>query len=132
MGNISEENLAAWLHGVNDIKIQPFKLPTLGTFHFINFPFSMGVFSAVFFFCYNGVFSWDIYFYKIGAHDVRVSMKAVGICGSDVHYLKVKLISLFFFFFKFIVIVEFVFHNGNLFIGAKNGFIRREVVDIMW
>ncbi|KAI5658806.1 hypothetical protein M9H77_27599 [Catharanthus roseus] len=52
MGNISEENLAAWLHGVNDIKIQPFKLPTLG------------------------------------AHDVRVSMKAVGICGSDVHYLK--------------------------------------------
>ena len=25
-----------------------------------------------------------------GPHDVRVRMKAVGICGSDVHYLKVK------------------------------------------
>lgn len=24
-----------------------------------------------------------------GPHDVRVRMKAVGICGSDVHYLKV-------------------------------------------
>lgn len=28
--------------------------------------------------------------YFIGPHDVRVRMKAVGICGSDVHYLKVK------------------------------------------
>jgi len=24
-----------------------------------------------------------------GPHDVRIKMKAVGICGSDVHYLKV-------------------------------------------
>ncbi|CAF2105466.1 unnamed protein product [Brassica oleracea] len=24
----------------------------------------------------------------VGPHDVRVRMKAVGICGSDVHYLK--------------------------------------------
>lgn len=28
--------------------------------------------------------------YFIGPHDVKVRMKAVGICGSDVHYLKVK------------------------------------------
>jgi hypothetical protein len=25
-----------------------------------------------------------------GAHDVRVRMKEVGICGSDVHYLRVR------------------------------------------
>ncbi|XP_050942638.1 sorbitol dehydrogenase-like [Cucumis melo] len=47
-----EENLAAWLLGVNNLKIQPFHLPPLGP------------------------------------HDVRVKMKAVGICGSDVHFLK--------------------------------------------
>ncbi|XP_047324759.1 sorbitol dehydrogenase [Impatiens glandulifera] len=47
-----EENMAAWLIGINTLKIQPFKLPPLGP------------------------------------HDVRVQMKAVGICGSDVHYLK--------------------------------------------
>lgn len=47
-----EENMAAWLYGVNDLRILPYKLPALGP------------------------------------HDVRVSMKAVGICGSDVHYLK--------------------------------------------
>ncbi|RAL39922.1 hypothetical protein DM860_008062 [Cuscuta australis] len=52
MGKEGEENLAAWLVGVNDIKIQPFHLPPLGP------------------------------------HDVRVRIKAVGICGSDVHYLK--------------------------------------------
>ncbi|KAI6672287.1 hypothetical protein NL676_000193 [Syzygium grande] len=46
------ENMAAWLVGVNTLKIQPFTLPPLGP------------------------------------HDVRVRMKAVGICGSDVHYLK--------------------------------------------
>ncbi|MBA0731547.1 hypothetical protein Golax_023297 [Gossypium laxum] len=47
-----EENMAAWLVGLNTLKIQPFKLPPLGP------------------------------------HDVRVGMKAVGICGSDVHFLK--------------------------------------------
>ncbi|KAK4480593.1 hypothetical protein RD792_013671 [Penstemon davidsonii] len=47
-----EENMAAWLLGVNNLKIQPFKLPPLGP------------------------------------HDARIRMKAVGICGSDVHYLK--------------------------------------------
>ncbi|KAK8324437.1 hypothetical protein V6Z11_A12G301200 [Gossypium hirsutum] len=44
--------MAAWLVGLNTLKIQPFKLPPLGP------------------------------------HDVRVRMKAVGICGSDVHFLK--------------------------------------------
>ncbi|WCJ36578.1 Sorbitol dehydrogenase [Euphorbia peplus] len=47
-----QENMAAWLLGVNNLKIQPFQLPSLGPY------------------------------------DVRVRMKAVGICGSDVHYLK--------------------------------------------
>ncbi|CAK9318310.1 unnamed protein product [Citrullus colocynthis] len=47
-----EQNMGAWLLGVNNLKIQPFQLPPLGP------------------------------------HDVRVRMKAVGICGSDVHYLK--------------------------------------------
>ncbi|KAG8483016.1 hypothetical protein CXB51_021872 [Gossypium anomalum] len=47
-----DENMAAWLVGLNTLKIQPFKLPPLGP------------------------------------HDARVRMKAVGICGSDVHYLK--------------------------------------------
>ncbi|GFY81950.1 GroES-like zinc-binding alcohol dehydrogenase family protein [Actinidia rufa] len=53
-GNVAqcEENMAAWLLGVNNLKIQPFKLPSLGP------------------------------------NDVRVAIKAVGICGSDVHYLK--------------------------------------------
>ncbi|RDX68601.1 Sorbitol dehydrogenase [Mucuna pruriens] len=51
-GEAKEENMAAWLVAINTLKIQPFKLPTLGP------------------------------------HDVRVRMKAVGICGSDVHYLK--------------------------------------------
>ncbi|XP_039134697.1 sorbitol dehydrogenase-like [Dioscorea cayenensis subsp. rotundata] len=50
--DMEEENMAAWLVGINTLKIQPFKLPPLGP------------------------------------HDVRVQMKAVGICGSDVHYLK--------------------------------------------
>ena len=30
----------------------------------------------------------------LGPHDVRIRMKAVGICGSDVHYLKVNTIQL--------------------------------------
>ncbi|XP_038994638.1 sorbitol dehydrogenase-like [Hibiscus syriacus] len=47
-----EENMAAWLVGINTLKIQPFKLPPLGP------------------------------------QDVRVRMKAVGICGTDVHFLK--------------------------------------------
>ncbi|KAK1321233.1 Sorbitol dehydrogenase [Acorus calamus] len=47
-----DENMAAWLLGINTLKILPFKLP------------------------------------PIGPHEVRVRMKAVGICGSDVHYLK--------------------------------------------
>lgn len=47
-----EENMGAWLVGVNTLKLQPFKLPPLGP------------------------------------NDVRVRMKAVGVCGSDVHYLK--------------------------------------------
>ncbi|CAL9087867.1 unnamed protein product [Musa textilis] len=49
---VEEENMAAWLVSVNTLKIQPFRLPSLGPY------------------------------------DVRVRMKAVGICGSDVHYLK--------------------------------------------
>jgi hypothetical protein len=28
-----------------------------------------------------------------GPHDVRIRMKAVGICGSDVHYLKVDIVT---------------------------------------
>ncbi|GAU26997.1 hypothetical protein TSUD_290490, partial [Trifolium subterraneum] len=47
-----QQNMAAWLVGLNTLKIQPFNLPSLGP------------------------------------HDVRIRMKAVGICGSDVHYLK--------------------------------------------
>lgn len=75
---VEEENMAAWLVGLNTLKIQPFPLPSLGKpilFHS----------------------SWDLIgfscdpFVQIleGPHDVRVRMKAVGICGSDVHYLKV-------------------------------------------
>ncbi|KAL3682545.1 hypothetical protein R1sor_000567 [Riccia sorocarpa] len=46
-------NLAAWVCGVDVLKIEPFELPA-----------------------------------KLAPHDVRVAIKAVGICGSDVHYLK--------------------------------------------
>ncbi|KAL9409594.1 hypothetical protein AB3S75_047915 [Citrus x aurantiifolia] len=47
-----EVNMAAWLLGVNTLKIQPLELPSLGPY------------------------------------DVLVRMKAVGVCGSDVHFLK--------------------------------------------
>lgn len=47
-----EQNMAAWLVGINTLKIQPFKLPPLGP------------------------------------RDVKVRMKAVGICATDVHFLK--------------------------------------------
>eukprot|EP00897_Mesotaenium_endlicherianum_P003432 jgi/Mesen1/3116/ME000184S02183 len=46
------DNLAAWLYGVDDLRILPFSLEPLGP------------------------------------NDVKIQMKAVGICGSDVHYLK--------------------------------------------
>lgn len=45
-----EENMAAWLLGIKNLKILPYHLPSLGP------------------------------------HDVRVRLKAVGICGSDVHH----------------------------------------------
>ncbi|KAK8628032.1 hypothetical protein V6N13_063744 [Hibiscus sabdariffa] len=47
-----ETNLAAWLLGIQTIKIQPYHLPPLGP------------------------------------HDVKVRIKALGICGSDVHHFK--------------------------------------------
>ncbi|CAN1842504.1 L-idonate 5-dehydrogenase [Linum perenne] len=53
-GEEEEENMAAWLLGIQTLKIQPYKLPTLGP------------------------------------HDVKVRIKALGICGSDVHHFKVK------------------------------------------
>ncbi|KAF3433043.1 hypothetical protein FNV43_RR24145 [Rhamnella rubrinervis] len=47
-----EENMAAWLLGIENLKIQPIVLPPLGP------------------------------------HDVKVGIKALGICGSDVHHFK--------------------------------------------
>ncbi|CAN0902667.1 L-idonate 5-dehydrogenase [Linum grandiflorum] len=47
-----EENMAAWLLGIQTLKIQPYILPSLGP------------------------------------HDVKVRIKALGICGSDVHHFK--------------------------------------------
>lgn len=32
-GNVEGENMAAWLLGINNLKIQPFKLPPLGIHH---------------------------------------------------------------------------------------------------
>lgn len=55
MGSIengSDENMAAWLCGVNDIQMKHLELPSLGD------------------------------------KEVKVRIKASGICGSDVHYLK--------------------------------------------
>lgn len=46
------ENMAAWLLGIETLKIQPYPLPPLGP------------------------------------HDARVRIKALGICGSDVHHFK--------------------------------------------
>jgi L-iditol 2-dehydrogenase len=53
MDHSGGENMAAWICGVNDLKIQPFTLPPV-----------------------------------LGDHQVKVAIKAVGICGSDVHYYK--------------------------------------------
>jgi len=47
------ENIAAWLYGVDDLRLLPYDVPK-----------------------------------ELGPYDVRLQMKAVGICGSDVHYLK--------------------------------------------
>ncbi|OAY48229.1 L-idonate 5-dehydrogenase isoform X1 [Manihot esculenta] len=47
-----EENMAAWLLGIKNLKIQPYHLPSLGPY------------------------------------DVKVRIKALGICGSDVHHFK--------------------------------------------
>ncbi|XP_048326973.2 L-idonate 5-dehydrogenase isoform X1 [Ziziphus jujuba] len=52
MEDEKEENMAAWLLGIETLKIQPFVLPPLGP------------------------------------HDVKVRIKALGICGSDVHHFK--------------------------------------------
>lgn len=46
-------------------------------------------------------------FLILGSHDVRIRMKAVGICGSDVHYLRVYPLHLLLFpvsvFYTFIL-----------------------------
>lgn len=52
-GSAEGVNLAAYVCGINDLKVQPYELPAV-----------------------------------LGDHQVKVAMKAVGICGSDVHYLK--------------------------------------------
>ncbi|GLT36017.1 hypothetical protein SLA2020_104220 [Shorea laevis] len=51
-GDGRQENMAAWLVGIENLKIQPYHLPPLGP------------------------------------HDVKVRIKALGICGSDVHHFK--------------------------------------------
>lgn len=78
-----EENLAAWLVAVNTLKIQPFKLPPLGNHSPLHFSliYSIG--------CGEGSDDLCLVIFS-GPHDVKVRMKAVGICGSDVHYLKVR------------------------------------------
>ncbi|XP_024395168.1 sorbitol dehydrogenase isoform X1 [Physcomitrium patens] len=47
------QNMAAWVCGKNDLKVQPYNLPPV-----------------------------------LGDHEVKVGIKAVGICGSDVHYYR--------------------------------------------
>ncbi|GAA0165920.1 dehydrogenase [Lithospermum erythrorhizon] len=51
-GNVEEENMAAWLVGVNTLLLKPLTLP------------------------------------QLGPNDVKIRIKAVGICGTDVHFLK--------------------------------------------
>ncbi|KAG0484306.1 hypothetical protein HPP92_008385 [Vanilla planifolia] len=82
-GDGGEENMAAWLVSINTLKIQPFKLPPLG-----RAPSTLVLFSSGF---VGGIwkqFSFVVLLPSIGPNEVRVRMKAVGICGSDVHYLK--------------------------------------------
>lgn len=58
-----------------------------------------------------------------GPHDVRVAMKAVGICGSDVHYLKVHPLhissTVYAFQFSFIGVQVFIFCNLTSCAGLK-------------
>jgi len=50
-GEDKEENMAAWLLGINNLKIQPFKLPVLGIhFSTINSIISFWFFSVFKFF----------------------------------------------------------------------------------
>lgn len=84
-----EENMAAWLLGINTLKIQPFELPPLGTtFSAFLRPSSISLLMTL---MLDSLSTG----YFLGPHDVRVRMKAVGICGSDVHYLKVNPLQLF-------------------------------------
>ncbi|CAK9221880.1 unnamed protein product [Sphagnum jensenii] len=50
--DVGDENLAAYIFGIDDLRLQPYKLP------------------------------------PVGKKDVKVTIKAVGICGSDVAYVK--------------------------------------------
>ncbi|KAK7840002.1 l-idonate 5-dehydrogenase [Quercus suber] len=58
-----EENMAAWLVAIKTLKIEPYHLPPLVA-HIEQ--------SSV----------------NLGPHDVKVQIKALGICGSDVHHFK--------------------------------------------
>ncbi|XP_022737432.1 L-idonate 5-dehydrogenase-like isoform X1 [Durio zibethinus] len=68
-----ENNMAAWLLGIKTLKIQPYHLPPLAIEWTIELILSYVVeqLSVV-----------------LGPHDVKVGIKALGICGSDVHHFK--------------------------------------------
>lgn len=102
---VGDGNLAAWLLGVKDIQLQPYLLPSLGNNISSSFPQSLQICyqfsyipilyeSLVYnFLSHNAVMVSMILLLNfcdvLGPHDVRVRIKAVGICGSDVHHFKV-------------------------------------------
>ena len=79
-----EENMAAWLLGIQTLKIQPYQLPTLGKVCFFSLKIDDLPFSSL-----VAKVRKKSPFWVVGPHDVKVRIKALGICGSDVHHFKV-------------------------------------------
>ena len=55
---MEEENMAAWLVGVNTLKIQPFILPPLGIIWSLSLSFILWVLDYVFVWLWSGSFDW--------------------------------------------------------------------------
>lgn len=78
----TQENRGAYICGVDDLRLQTYKLPeSLG-----KSPHHLLVWR----FFFLDVSSDRVCMDCIGPNQVRVRIKAVGICGSDVHYVKVS------------------------------------------
>ncbi|KAL4375710.1 hypothetical protein AHAS_Ahas05G0309000 [Arachis hypogaea] len=87
-----EINMAAWILGVKNLSIQPYPLPSLSKLIFLSIlkisshlTFTLMISNEV---IEAHEYCDDRQSSISGPHDVTIRIKAVGICGSDVHYYK--------------------------------------------